>query len=557
MRDDALLQQWQQRLQHAAGQPLPANIPQLFSQAAASQPDRVLMDLFEDGQRLTYAEFDALSNQLATSLQAAGVQAGMHVAVMLPNGLQWHLTWLAVLKLGAAVVPVNPSYTVREVEYVLTDAQVSAWVLGTERVELLKQITDWPASLARQRIWVTANRLGEDSSWQRLLNASPAGSHPAPAVPQPGLDTLANIQYTSGTTGFPKGCLLTHGYWLNLAQAACLMHPEPAPGQVQMQRFFTAQPFFYMDPFWQLLMTAMCCGTLVAARKISATRFLGWLADHQIDWAQLPELALKSIDSVQGRTLALREVFTFGWSAESRQTFVQRFQVPAVESFGMTEIGLGLVMPNNYPTAAKPTSVGLAGLRRQARIVDDAGQPVGPGVTGELQIRGDHLFKGYFNKPLANAEVFDGDWFRTGDAFVQDKDGFYRIVGRFKDMIRRSNENIAAREVEAVVRELGAVLDCAAVPVPDPVRKEEVKIMVQVRPELLTDGKTPREVLPVDQLLTHCQGALAPFKVPRYVQFVTDFPRTSSNKIIKHQLINTSGSPLSPSFDRIQGVWHT
>lgn len=106
-----------------------------------------------------------------------------------------------------------------------------------------------------------------------------------------------------------------------------------------------------------------------------------------------------------------------------------------------------------------------------------------------------------------------------------------------------------------MVRELAAVLDCAAVPVPDPVRKEEVKIMVQLRPELLADGKTSPDVLPVDQLLSHCQGALAPFKVPRYVQFVTEFPRTSSNKIIKHQLINAPGSPLAQSFDRVQGVW--
>jgi acyl-CoA synthetase (AMP-forming)/AMP-acid ligase II len=218
----------------------------------------------------------------------------------------------------------------------------------------------------------------------------------------------------------------------------------------------------------------------------------------------------------------------------------------------MPEIGLGLTMPQGYPSAAKPVSVGLAALRRQARIVDGAGQPVGPGVAGELQIRGEHLFKGYYNKAEANATAFDGPWFRTGDAFVRDADGFYRIVGRFKDMIRRSNENIAAREVEAVVRELAEVFDCAAVAVPDPVRQEEVKIMIQLQAELLASGRAAAEILPIERLFAHCRSGLAPFKVPRYVQFVREFPRTSSNKIAKHLIAKEAQAQV---FDRVGGTW--
>ena len=187
--------------------------------------------------------------------------------------------------------------------------------------------------------------------------------------------------------------------------------------------------------------------------------------------------------------------------------------------------------------------------------MDGAGQPVGPGIAGELQIRGDHLFKGYYNKPEANAAAFEGPWFRTGDAFVQDEDGFYRIVGRFKDMIRRSNENIAAREVEAVVRELEEVFDCAAVAVPDPVRVEEVKIMVQIKAELMLAGQTPNDVLPVERILAHCRSGLAPFKVPRYVQFVDEFPRTASNKIAKHLISKAADGALIDVFDRVGGKW--
>ena len=557
MGNDAFVSGWREILRNAAAQPLPSAIPQVFRNAATDHADRVLIRLFEDDQQITYGEFDTLSSRLAAGLRAAGIEPGMHVGVMLPNSLHWHITWLALLKIGAAVVPINPSYTARELQYVLDDARVGGLVLAPGLGDAAGQMAMWPTYLRRERVWRTSGRLGEPCSWQALLD----GVDPAQSLPEANadvtLDTIANIQYTSGTTPFPKGCLLTHGYWLNLAQGAGLMHPEAGQGRAPIQRFFTAQPFFYMDPFWQLLMTALNGGTLFAAQKISASRFFGWLDEHRIEWAQLPELAMKSVESVAGRRLALREVFTFGWSAESRSAFERRFEVPAVESFGMTEIGLGLAMPRGYPSAVKPTSVGIAGLRREARIVDSEGRPVGAGVTGELQIRGEHLFKGYFNKAEATVEAFDGDWFRTGDVFVVDQDGFYRIVGRFKDMIRRSNENIAAREVEAVVRELPQVLDCAAVPVPDPVRNEEVKILVQLHPELVQVGKLPRDVLPVEVLISHCQSALAPFKVPRYVQFVDAFPRTSSNKILKHQLIQTARDSKAGVFDRVLGLWHT
>ena len=548
----ASIAHWQFRILSAAQQPLPASIPELFAQMARTYPQQVLLDMFEDAQQITYAEFDALSTRLAIGFRAAGVQAGMHVAVMLPNGLHWHLTWLAVLKLGAAVVPVNPTYTARELEYVLSDARVNALVLGIEREDVTNQLRPWPTTLPRERVWASAAKLGQPCPWQALLDGTAPGREADLIAAELGRETLANIQYTSGTTGFPKGCQLTHGYWLALAQSACLMHPVTTGGQAPLRRFFTAQPFFYMDPFWQLLMTATSGGTLFAAHKISASKFLSWLAELHIEWAQLPELALKSLHTVDGRQLDLRQVFTFGWSAESRLVFEQRFDVPATESFGMTEIGLGLAMPPAYPSATKPVSVGIPALRREARIVDTDGHPVGPDTAGELQIRGEHLFKGYYNKPDANSAAFDGPWFRTGDAFVRDADGFYRIVGRFKDMIRRSSENIAAREIESVVRELDEVFDCAAVAEPDPVRGEEVKIMVQIKTELLRSGQSPKEILQVERLLAHCQRSLAPFKVPRYVQFVNAFPRTASNKVAKHLIARDTHEQV---FDRVDGTW--
>lgn len=546
--DDARIAAWKAKIEWAQQQPMPASVPAFVDEVARAQPDQVLLNFFETGEQVRYGEFAQWSHRLAGQLWTLGLRPGMCAAVMLPNGPQWHITWMALLRLGVRVLPVNPSYTPRELEYVLSDAQANAWFIPQDRLDAPASFAQWPQHLNRDWIVGVGAKLGEASPWQSLLDA-PVQFPATHAFAPLSLDTVANIQYTSGTTGFPKGCILTHGYWLNIAQAACLMHVAP------MKRFFTAQPFFYMDPFWQLLMTVMSRGSLTAARKISASKFLGWLAEQRIEWAQLPEIALKSADSVRGQAMALRQVFTFGWSGESRAAFEARFAAVASESFGMTEIGLGLAMPTGFPWTGRATSVGIPTLRREARIVGEDGQEVGPDTYGELQIRGAHMFKGYFNKPEATAEVFDGDWFRTGDAFMRDGQGFYRIVGRFKDMIRRSSENIAAREVEAVVRGLPEVLDCAAVAVADPVRKEEVKIMIQLQPDVLAAGRPARELLPVERVISHCQGELAPFKVPRYVQFVEDFPRTSSNKIAKHQIAGAAIDGRLGAYDRVDQVW--
>jgi len=544
----SILSDWKQKVVVAAQEPLAASIPAFVDAEVSRRPDQVLLDFFETGEQVSYRELGDGSRKIAGAMGAMGLRPGMCIAVMLANGPQWHMTWLAALRLGVKVLPVNPTYTARELEYVLSDSQARAWFLPYDRAGVADSLSTWPARLRRDWVIPVGEGLAGNSPWHRMLAADPltlrSGMEESVT-----LDTVANIQYTSGTTGFPKGCVLTHGYWLNLAQQACLIHVG------EMKRFFTAQPFYYMDPFWQLLMTIRRGGTLTVARKISSTRFLGWLVDQAIEWAQLPEIALKSMDSVDSRDLKLQQVFTFGWGAESRRRFVERFKLPATESFGMTETGLVLAMPPLWPATDKAVSVGVPHLRSEARIVDEGGKEVGAEVTGELQIRGRYLFKGYFNKPEANADAFDGEWFRTGDAFIRDADGFYRIVGRFKDMIRRSGENIAAREVEAVVRLLPEVLDCAAVPVMDEARGEEVKIVVQLHPHLLSGGRPATDVLTPSAIIEHCKGELAPFKVPRYIQFIEEFPRTSSNKIAKHVLGASAADPRAGAYDRAEGRW--
>ena len=199
---------------------------------------------------------------------------------------------------------------------------------------------------------------------------------------------------------------------------------------------------------------------------------------------------------------------------------------------------------------AHTRSCGLAVPFRELRIVDAEGRDVPDGEEGELLVAGRAIFWGYYKQPKANAESFRGRWFRTGDIFRRDANGYYTIVGRIKDMIKRAGENIAAIEVEAVLRALPEIEEAAVVAVPDPLRREEVKAYLKLRPGLTQDAVPPARVF------AHCATQLAAFKVPRYLTYVNgDFPRTPTRKIVKRALVEGVADLRVGAFDRVDDVW--
>ncbi len=448
---------------------------------------------------------------------------------MLPNRIDYPLMWFALAKLGAVHVPVNTRYTPREIAYVCTDSGALLAIVDRQFADTFRAMDVRPAALPDNRILVVDGPVPEGTAdFHAVVTASPSLPPPDRGV-RP--DDLMNIQYTSGTTGFPKGCMLTHDYWMLTGQSAFFWDAVPA------EKLLTAQPFFYMDPQWQTLKTMVAGGTLFIAPQMSSTRYIGWLKRTGADWCQFPLLMTRQPEEPDDGATNLRQTATFGWDGETCRAFKRRFKAIAREGFGMTEIGLATWMPPGIEAMYDSGSVGLDAPFRETTIRDEAGHPVKPGERGELWVRGRSIFQGYWDRPDANAESFrpaeDGGlpWFRTGDLFEADQLGFLWLVGRLKDMIRRSSENIAAREVEAVVRELAEVEDCAAVPVPDAKRGEEVKIYVQLRPGL------SQSAIPPQMILSHCRQRLAAFKVPRFYAYVESFPRTVSNKIEKRNLV--------------------
>ena len=217
----------------------------------------------------------------------------------------------------------------------------------------------------------------------------------------------------------------------------------------------------------------------------------------------------------------------------------------------MTEIGPAMFMPIEAADMVGSGSCGRPVPYRRCRIADESGRTLPAGETGELLVSGPGIMSGYYNNPEATAAAFHGEWFRTGDLFRMDERGYFYIVGRLKDMVRRNGENVAAREVEMVLNGIETVKESAVVGVPDEARGEEVKACIVLR-----DGLSPTPEV-IEQLVEHCKRELASFKVPRYFSFRESFPRTSSQKIAKHVLRSELGDPRSGSYDRVTNRWHS
>lgn len=517
-------------------------VGQLVSIRARTHGSTTAIEVFQRGERATYSEADQLSNRYARALRAFGVRKYDRVGVMLPNRMAFPILWFALAKLGAVVVPINMRYRPREIEYVLSDTRSKFAVVDESAMSVFAGMEPWPKQLDEKRVILVGH---SPDGTATVLDELLKGVDDSPVEEDIRPDDLLNIQYTSGTTGFPKGCMLTHDYWsVRSYQGVC------GDGQ-PYRRYLSAQPFFYADPQEHLLRSYRQGGTLYLAPSISSTRFIGWVKKYRIEWCMFHELAARQAEAAdEDGASCLRQSLTWGCSANTQAKLRKRFGLRTQDAYGMTEIGFGTQMPSDLDEVPESGSVGIRSPFRKLRLMNQDGTPTPVGEAGELWVSGRGILKGYWNKPEANATSFEGEWFKTGDLLRRDELGFHWLVGRTKDMIRRSSENIAAREVEAVIREIPEIADVAAVPVRDSKRGEEVKIYVELK-----EGLIPAD-LPVERILAHARGSLAVFKVPRYIAFIPLLPRTtSSNKVLKRELMAVS-DPLAGAYDTEEERWH-
>ena len=517
---------------------VPETLNDLLRKRVGEAPDSVFAEWFEHGERLTFRQLDESAARLASSLSVLGVRKTSHVAALMTGGPEFFFLWFALLRLGAVLVPINDKYTPGEVAYVVNDSDAQFLIASDALLEVARTAEASFSAVEPVRIVPCRHANTEGPTLQQLMDEGDPLFAPSEVVFP---SDVANIQYTSGTTGFPKGCILTHEFYSMFTKVgASIRNPKS-----QAHNVLNWAPLFYIDGQTMSLMALTSGATLFVPRKMSATHFVDWLKDYQINICTLPEPVARIIMKMGiSADLHLKHVNAFNWHNEVRAYFVNSTGVTARNAYGMTEIGATLLTPRSAATQAVTPTVGIPGPFREVRIMRPDGSEVTHGETGELWVRGKAMFLGYYKRAKANSESFCGEWFRTGDLFRQDEHGYFQIVGRTKEMIKRAGENIAAREVEASVKSVDGVEDAIVIAAPDPVRVEEVFAIVK------TSLPPAEQTALTASILERCSRELAAFKVPRYVQYVTDFPYTPTGKIKRADVVGQVSDLLADCYDR-------
>jgi carnitine-CoA ligase len=477
----------------------------LLRRAAEHWPDRTAWTFDQTGESLTFAEVAARSAGLARTLAGFGVRRRDRVAVLLPNIPDFPLLWLALARLGAVMVALNVNYRTHDAGHVLTDSGATLLVTTGAYAGL-------------------AGGLGVPVHY--LTDDAPEGSGEASGevtLDRVRPEDLLNIQYTSGTTGLPKGCLLPHRYWTVLADSMVTAFPHLGEHDTML----TCQPFYYVDPQWNVLAGLRSGARLVVLDRFHPASFWAKVREYGVTYfyclGLMPALLLRMPPDPLDREHAVRVIQCSAIPPALHRELEERWGVPWYEAFGMTETGADLrVDADDHDETVGTGCVGRPLAHRDVRIVDSAGDPVDRGVIGEIALRGIGLMDGYLGHDEATARVFRRGWLHTGDLGRMDEEGRVYYTGRLKDMIRRSGENISAAEVEEVLLLHPAVRAAALVPVPDELRGEEAKAYVA------TDG-----TVPAAELAEFCAGRLAYFKVPRFWELRDELPMTASARVAK------------------------
>ncbi|MBM7366319.1 acyl-CoA synthetase [Gordonia hydrophobica] len=491
-------------------------------------PDRIALIDAANGAELTFGQLDARTNALADALARKGIAQGDRVALVTLNSPQMLEVVLAVAKLGGVAVPINCRLQAPEVQYILGDCGarivfsspqtapvVAAAVEGTD----VSEIIEIPSGEQR------AAGEASQSPYETLIAAGSTERVEADVA----ADDLAMLMYTSGTTGFPKGAMLTHAnhHWNAINNLTAVEGIGP------LDISLAAAPLFHIGALGIFSLPLLYVGgTTVVLEAFTPDAWLDAVATHRVSVAFAVPAMWAAIDATPAMGTTDLSSLRYGLCGGAPCPVVlieslTRRGIRFAEGFGLTETAPIACVLDIEDTVRFAGSVGKPALHVDMMVADPQGEEVSRGEIGELLVRGPNVFIGYWNKPDATAEALRGGWFYTGDLATCDDDGYYRIVDRKKDMIVSGGENVYASEVEQVMHRHPAVGEVAVIGIPDEKWGESVTAVVAVKP-----GADVAEA----ELITWTREQIAHFKSPRAVYFVDALPRTATGKILKRDL---------------------
>ncbi|MCY7835901.1 hypothetical protein CHCC20375_2410 [Bacillus licheniformis] len=527
-------------------------IGKLLEKTAVNTPDHEAVVYPDRGLRYTYRQFDQLCRKVAKGLMALGIDKGEHVAIWASNTPEWLTAQFASAKTGAVLVTVNTNYQLSELEYVLKQSDATTLILmesyrGTSYIDILYKLIpelkeSEPGKLASERLPFLKNiiLMGDKRHpgmylWDDLLKLSGSVSEKALDRRMERLEEhdVINMQYTSGTTGFPKGVMLTHSNLANNAAniAECM-------NLSKKDRMCIPVPFFHC--FGCVLGNLACVtagATMVPVQEFSPKEVLSAVETEKCTALHgVPTMFIAELNDQDFASYDLSSLRTGIMAGSNCPIEVMK---KVIDNMGMSEITIAYGQTEASPVITQTRAndslkrrvetVGRALPNVEVKITEPGtNQEVARGVQGELCTRGYHVMKGYYKNPEATAAVIDEEGFlHTGDLAVMDEEGYCRITGRLKDMIIRGGENIYPREIEEFLYKHPNILDVQIVGVPDETFGEEVSAWIKLK-----SGVS----MTAEELKAYCKGKIARYKIPRYIAFVEEFPMTASGKVQKFKL---------------------
>lgn len=477
--------------------------------------------LISDDDVITYREFDERTDLIACGLSNLGIRRGDHVAVLHPNSPEVLLAYFGIIKMGAVVIPVNSSYTPREIKFILNNSDSRALLIHADFLSEFKSIHEDTPQVKQVIV-----RKQKESIEQTLDRMAPSFSSSG-YDKHSGDDEPAIIFYTSGTTGNPKGVILSHRNFSfggpNIAQSYGLSERDRTIAVLPMVHVFSVA-----SPFFGSLSTG---GSVVVIEKFKTDLVLDAIRKHEVTWFPgVPTMftyLLSAASEKEFNQPSLRMGLSGGASlpVEVLKNWESCFKAKVIEVYGLTE-STGLVTANPVYGVRKPGSIGINVSGVDVKVVDKGGNEVATKEVGELIFRGPNATKGYYKLTDETSQKIRNGWIHTGDHAWRDDDGYFYIVGREKELIICGGYNIYPREIEEVLHAIEGVSEVAVIGVPDPMKGEIPKAYVTLR----TGAKVTEQTI-----LDHCRRNLANYKIPK-IQFLADLPKNPTGKILKKEL---------------------
>lgn len=497
------------------------NISSIITQNANAQPHATAVICGEDGRSFTWLELDRMINKLSNALQYIGVKKGDVVSLYLPNSPEFIISYFAVTRIGAVILPFNILFRTDEISYILNNSRTKVLIGSSEEIEkYLMPVKDRFSHL--EKVVTVGKAVPGCLDFYSLISEASSQINTVECMP----DDLLCLVYTSGTTGRPKGAMLCYS---NLEAIGTLSSTALHINDKDL--LLTGAPFCHIFFVLSVLGPFNVCAGVVTMKRFSSLTALDLISLYRIThFAGVPTMFIYMLEQFKKANYdlsSLRLVFCAGAAMPVQyiEEIEQEFGVDYIELYGATETSSTI----SYNRLGHKVlgSIGQPAYNIQVKVVNEAGEEVPTGDIGEIIVTGPGIFKGYWEMPEATRDAFLDGWYRTGDLGKFDENGYLYIVDRLKDMIVCGGYNVYPCEVEGILYQHPEVVEVAVVGQNDPIHSQVPKAFISLREAACTTES---------ELIDFCAQRMASYKVPRLIEFLPELPKSPTGKILKREL---------------------